>query len=312
MHEEPPEATDYEDEDEGESISPMTGFALVSGDLEILKLLYEYRLLRREHLSALTQRPAKRLHRRLFKLVQNGYLTTIRLPQQKHIYGLGRAALPALVEQGTADPEILTQRLRIHELKELFLKHEMMIVDIHVMLALAGRAGDLQLCAWREGRELYDSVAVTDHDGIHKLPIRPDAFFSIEDSRRPAGENRAHRFLEADRSSVTHTRFSDKLRAYWHYLVAGLHVKKFGIKNFRVITVTLTPERAKNLCALAASMLPERARKYYLFASIKNFSLENPGSIFGSVYLSPRTGGAEARYPLIPPPSPSQMEVAVV
>ena len=160
MREEPPEVT----EDEDESFSPASGFALVSGDLNIFKLIYECRFLRREHLSALTQRPAKRLHRRLFKLVQNGYLTTIRLPQQKHIYGLGKAALPLLVEQGMADPEILAQRLRIHELKELFLKHEMMIVDIHVMLALASSTGDLRLCAWREGRELYDSVPVADHD----------------------------------------------------------------------------------------------------------------------------------------------------
>ncbi len=35
-------------------------------------------------------------------------------------------------------------RLRIHELKELFLKHEMMIVDIHVILALATRESIFQ------------------------------------------------------------------------------------------------------------------------------------------------------------------------
>ena len=120
-----------------------TGFVVVSGDIEIFKLIYEYRLLRREHLSALTQRSSKRLHRRLLKLTQNGYLTTIRLPQQKHIYGLGKTALPILVEQGIADEEILEQRLRAHELKEFFLKHEMMIVDIHAMLTLAGRNADI-------------------------------------------------------------------------------------------------------------------------------------------------------------------------
>jgi hypothetical protein len=211
-----------------------------------------------------------------------------------------------------AEKEILTQRLRTHELKELFLKHEMMIVDIHVMLTLAGRAADLQPCTWQEGRELYDSVTVTDHDGIHKLPIRPDAFFSIEDSRRTTGINRAHFFLEADRSTATQTRFKDKIHAYWHYLKQGLHAKKFGIKNFRVVTVTITPERATNLFALAASMLPERARKYYFFTSIKSLSLENPGSILDAVYLSPRAGGLNSRYPLIPPPSPSQMDVPVV
>jgi hypothetical protein len=246
------------------------------------------------------------------KLVQNGYLTPIRLPQQKHIYGLGRRALSVLVEQGTADPEIFNQRLHTHELKEIFLRHEMMLVDIHSILSLAGSTGDLKLCAWREGRDLYDSVSVSDHDGAHKLPIRPDAFFTLEDSRRPTGTNRAHFFLEADRSTATQTRFQNKIRAYWHYLGQGLHAKKFGIKSFRVITVTITHERAANLCTLAASMLPERARKYFLFTSLKNFSLETPASILGNVYLSPRTAEPYARYPLIPPPSTSQIEPPVV
>jgi hypothetical protein len=96
MKTESTEHTEYDDE--GKLFSPPSGFVLVSGDLEIFRLIYEYRLLRREHLSALAQRPAKRLHRRLFKLAQNGYLTTIRLPQQKYIYGLSSAALPPLVE----------------------------------------------------------------------------------------------------------------------------------------------------------------------------------------------------------------------
>lgn len=312
MQTESPDAPEYEDEYEDESFPAHAGFKLVSGDLEIFKLIYEYRLLRREHLSALTGRPGKRLHRRLFKLAQNGYLSTIRLPQQKHIYGLGRAAQPVLVEQGIAEEGILALRLRTHELKELFLKHEMMIVDIHAMLSLAGREQDLKLIAWQEGRELFDSVFVTDPGGISKLPIRPDSFFSLEDSRRPVGANRAHFFLEADRSSATHTRFRDKIRAYWHYLDQGLHMKKFKIRNFRVITVTLTQQRARNLCDLAASILPERARKYYLFTSLKNFSLENPVSILGSVYLSPKAGEPDARYPLVPPLGSSQAEAPVV
>jgi len=52
------------------------------------------------------------------------------LPQQKHIYGLGKAALPVLVEDGTADPDIVATRSRIHELTQLFLKHELMIVEL--------------------------------------------------------------------------------------------------------------------------------------------------------------------------------------
>ena len=246
------------------------------------------------------------MHRRLFKLVNGGFLTTIKLPQQKHIYGFGKASLPILVEQGIADEQLLSTRLRTSELKPLFLKHEMLVVDIHVMLSLASSANSVRLVSWQEGRGLFDFVTVADHNELRKLPIGPDAFFTLEDSRRPEGANRANFFLEADRSSETHTRFRDKIRAYWHYLEQGLHAKKFGIKSFRILTVTLTDARAENLCRLAESMLPDRAKKHYLLTSLKKFSLENPAPIFDEVYLSPRPGEALARYPLVPTPSASQ------
>ena len=245
------------------------GFVLTAGDLDIFKLIYGYRLLRREHISLLTKRPAKRLHRRLLKLVQNRYLTPIKLPQQKHIYALGKPALPVLIEQGIGTEALLKERSRVHELKEFFLRHEMMIVDLHVILALASPASSLQLIAWSEGRELHDSVLISTPRGAEKWPVRPDAFFTLEDGRRATGGNRAHFALEADRSTANQKRFADKIKAYHHYIAQGLHSQKYGIKSLRVVTVTLTEERAVNLAEQAAKILPEWSRKYFLFGSGK-------------------------------------------
>ena len=305
----PPESEEFTHEDD-EQLKSTDRCVLAPGDTEIFKLIYDYRFLRTEHISLLTDRSAKRVHRRLFKLINAGYLTSIRLPQQKHIYGLGKKAMIILVEEGIAEAEFLSARLRIHELKELFIKHEMMIVDLHVILALGTRESTFQLIDWREGRELFDYVSIVDHHSLKKLPLRPDAFFSVEDSRRPQGANRAHLFLEADRSTETQTRFKEKISAYWHYLEQGLHVQKFGIKNFRVLTVAITEARAKNLCVLASSNLPERARKYFLFTALQNFSLENAAPVFSEVYFSPRDPEMQTRYPLIP--SPSQNGTSVV
>ena len=182
------------------------------------------------------------MHLRLLKLVQYRFLTVIRIPQQKHIYGLGKSALPILVEEGIAEEGILAHRIRMRELKELFLKHEMLIVDIHVMFTLAAQGRELKPVAWKEGRELHDTVTVDMVDGQRRLPVRPDAFFSLEDSRRSAGANRAHFFLEADRSTETQARFTEKIKAYWHYLQQGLHKEKHKIKSFRVLTITLMRE----------------------------------------------------------------------
>ena len=242
------------------------GLVLMKGDVEIFRLVYHYRLLRIDHLNALTGRSARRLHRRLFRLRERGYLTSIRLPQQMHIYTLGIKAVPVLIEHGIAEPALLGERLRTHELKELFLKHELMIVDVHVALACATRGGKLTLGGWREGKDLYDSVTIFDHAGAVKLPIRPDAFFTLQDGE--PDRRQIHYFLEADRSTMSQARLTDKLRAYWHYLEQGLHVKKHAIKSFRVVTVTVTEARATNLCTLAATFLTERARKYFLFTSL--------------------------------------------
>lgn len=299
--------------EEDNELSPVRepGFVLTNGDITIFKLLYEFRFLRRDHISALTSRPSRRVHRRLLMLINRGYLTVRRPPQQKHIYALGKAAMPILVEQGIADPGIVTDRIRVHELKELFLKHELMIVDIHTVFALATEsAPELQLVKWQEGRGLYDSVRVTDDRGAHTLPIRPDAYFMIVDARRHAGANTAHFFLEADRSTATQTRFQEKIIAYWEYLKQGRHATKYNIKSFRVITVTLTEKRAENLCALAVAVLPEAARKYFYFTSVEHFSIEHPSPILDRVYLSPRAPGF--RYPLIPPPGTSQPVPSVV
>jgi hypothetical protein len=274
---------------------------LIDGDVAIFKLVYEYRLLRRDHLSALTGRPLKRLHRRLLQLVKAAYLTTIKLPQQRHIYALGRLSVPVLVEQGIADPALLGDRLRTHELKELFLKHEMMIVDLHVTLELATRGNPVGLVAWREGRELHDYVRIADGHSESRLPIRPDALFTLEDSRRSSGHNRVHFVLEADRSTENHARFRDKIRGYFHYIEQGLHVKKFDIQNFRVLTVATTQERARNLVAMTRTLLPERGWKYFFFSSLKNFKVENPAPILEAVHLSPRDNGEE-HWPLVPAP----------
>src|ERR1019366_2116296 len=135
---------------EAEAGSGTKGFAFAKGDLAILKAVHEYRFVRREHVSLLTGRDPKRVHRRLLKLVQNGYLAATRLPQRKHIYSLGRAGITALVTEGVIKDETAVRRIRTSELKELFLKHEMMIVDQHVMLRLAGRVGELRLVHWEE------------------------------------------------------------------------------------------------------------------------------------------------------------------
>ena len=100
---------------------------------------------------------------------------------------LSLASIAELVAAGIATPALLAERLRTHELTELFLKHEMLIVDTHVIVNLAPGGNPLRLVKWREGKSLWDSVTVMERGGSRNLPILPDAFFTLEDSRWPEG-----------------------------------------------------------------------------------------------------------------------------
>jgi len=207
-------------------------FVLTAGDVELFKLLHAYRFLRREHLSALTGRPAKRLHRRLLKLVENGYVAVLRLPVQKHIYVLAKAALTILVEHGVGDIDLLSQRLRTHELKELFLKHELMLVDLHAILDIATRDGVLRLIDWREGRELYDTVNVSDYSGVTRLPVRPDAFLHL----KTCGGRRAQtelgffwKRIDQPQPKLVSKRRSEPTGTTWN---RGCTTRNTGLKTF--------------------------------------------------------------------------------
>jgi hypothetical protein len=287
-----------------ESRGQSQAVVLIESDHNIFEHLREHRFLRLEHLSALTGRSYKRLHKRVHELQEAGYLTVRDFPQQKHIYGLAAKALPVLVQERGADPEIVSTRIRTSELSEFFFNHEMMLVDIHVTLSLASQSHEIKLLEWREGPSLFDRVTVGGTG--EELPFRPDAFFRLEDGRRAEGRNRASFFLEADWSAgENHNQFKKKLVAYWHFLEQGKHAEKFGVKTFRVLTVAKREERAKNLLKLVQETLPESAWKYFLFSSLNQFSMTNPGATFDAVHLSARGSPNTARVSLVPPVPPT-------
>src|SRR5690242_7509541 len=93
--------------DEENNSLEKAGFAYhPPGDLPIFKLLSEYRLLLGEHLTILTGRNPKRLHRRLLELHKNGYINR-KKHGQKFVYYIGQRALSHLVGEGIAHPDLL-------------------------------------------------------------------------------------------------------------------------------------------------------------------------------------------------------------
>lgn len=282
----------------------MPTFQPTKKDIETINWVYQCRRAHIPHLMTLTQRSRRKLNSRLIQLTKHNYINVIKRPFQHYIYTIGIKSAPILVEQGIATHKEVSWRVRIRETSELFIKHEMMIVDIHVALVRACRENNIKLTDWREGRELYDSVETKEDGERIKYPVRPDAFFTLQNQTRPNETTQAHFFLEADRATTRHTRFQKKIKGYANYHQQGLHTKKYGIKNFRVLTIASSEPRAINLCEAIQNTIPNEIKKFYYFAPISHFHTQNPKDIFKDIFISPKNIKKGKRYHLMPPVAP--------
>lgn len=245
--------------------------AIRDSDLDLLRHCHELRFCTIDHLAALTGRHRQALSLRLLQLIAEKYIyrTVFPNPNQKHIYSIGTNGFKLLAYHGLIPFEDVPARLRTNELKPLFLSHTLLVTDIHAALILASRGSEKRLADWREGRELYESVTFYEYGKKKRLPVCPDAFFTLESKTDPT--SRFSYALEADRGTTTHRTFEAKLIAYWRFLEQNRQIKAYGVKWFRVVTVTLTQARADGLIELATQTLPNKYSKYFLFVSKSKF-----------------------------------------
>ncbi len=83
-------------------------------------------------------------------------------------------------------------------------------------------------------------------------------------------------------------RFTRKLQAYATYGRAGKQTEKFGIRHFRVLTVTTSPARCKNLIAAAAADADIRKDgRMFFFTTEEELPLAEPAKIFDKIWTMP-------------------------
>jgi len=228
------------------SMPAKNGFELQDRDIELLHYVFQLRIATIDHLAALSGRSERALWGRLLKLKVRGYIDSVARFMQKHVYAVGSAGVPVLIEQGYVPRDLAEKRLRHHELKELGIRHSLFVADIHTRLLLVTKNGPITLPHWQEGSVLWDSVMA--HEDGPAIPIRPDAYLILKHSGRPEGKNTFHFFLEADRSTMSHQRMAAKIAGYVAYHEQQLYKAKYrGMKTFLVASVTQTRVRAEAL-----------------------------------------------------------------
>ena len=249
------------------------GFELQDHDIELLYFVYELRIATIDHLAALSGRSVRALWGRLLKLKERRYLASVARFMQKHVYAIGSAARPVLVEHGYAPRDFAARRLRHHELTEIGIRHSLFVAEIHARMMLLTRSGPITLTHWQEGSTLWDTVIPRRDDAA--IPIRPDAYFVLEHAERSGRKNKFHIFLEADRSTMSHERMAAKIAGYVAYYEQRAYRRKYpGMRAFIVATVTQTRERTEELRKGLHPLIPHAAsRDAYLFIPFEEFAL---------------------------------------
>jgi len=263
-------------------------FALTERDLEILRIVESYRLVASPHILALTHGSNQGILRRLQKLFHRGYLDRLR-PQRiegggsvNMTYAITNKGFRELQKEGLIQEPIQTDwNTKNRSLQDLSINHRLLISHIRAVIETACRRDDgLKLLFWREGREIYDAIEVAIEGSYRRVPVAPDAFFGIQDTK-----GRMYFFLEADRGTMTLKRFRLKLKGYAAYWREKKHESRFGIRYFRVLTVTTSAVRKTNLVSSAENAEELQALgSMFLFTEEPNLSLDNPESILDKIW----------------------------
>lgn len=233
-------------------------------DIGLLKNTFRYGFLTGEQIKNLCGfGSVKRTNDRLRKMFDNRYLS-----RRLFLDNLGRRLLyfpgPKAIEIVAADTgldplKVKRRRTRFFKMRDSFLPHFLSLNNFRFSLEMAaGKSPQPGIEAWKYKQALFSA---------EEPKIFPDAYFRL---RSPG---KVHNFfLEIDRSLESRKRIGKKIEAYLDYGLNGDFERQFGFKWFRLLIVSRTPARLRNLLrviqgvtdksfcllTLEANILPER------------------------------------------------------
>lgn len=269
---------------------------LTDRDADILKALEKHRFLTTDHLMVLTRSSSKQgMNKRLRRLYDAKYLDRPKAQMHAMAYAEKRPMVYAL---GNVGAELLANRfqMRLPDIywteknrlvKEKFVEHTLGVADILVAMEVACReAGNMRMIpredilaaapeATRRKRHPFRWVTrIHWNNEWVDISIVPDAVFGLHYEDKPEGKNKAYFFVEIDRGTmpilrrdISQSSFARKLHSYADTFERKLHTELFGIRNFRVLTLTTSQER---IATMRAAFQSEVASKVpaglFLFA----------------------------------------------
>lgn len=296
-------------------IRPETPFRgpITDRDLDIFDAVLRYRFISAAQIVRLVGGNEDVTHRRLRRLWERALLNRwafpgIRTHSEFYYYLDSREPLSLLAERrGWELDDQMLEEIRAHREKDYgsaafrgqhmqlgFLQHGLVISRMHFMVEMACRksAGKVALETWAQGGQLAGRKAEVprvhsdrrgseifwrETDERERLPVEPDAMFTLRFPGRLPGQQLAHFFYEADRGTMNSTDMLKKFRAYYHFIKKQqAHRQGFGVHPIRaVLTETTTEVRGRKLMTLVNHPLvcgPDRRAGLFWFTISELFT----------------------------------------
>ncbi len=291
-------------------------FEMTPRDLEIIRLVYDYRHLEGRHIRALIGGSDDKIKRRLQGLFHNEYLARYSARQRMRpdldkgspqmVYGLERKGWRLLEEHAGAgeesdESEAVRWKKEYTRNTEWFLEHAVMRSNFRAVLDLALRSIDVdeKLLEWDQSDKLQVKLMLPGQRGERRLTS--DAYFSIED----AGGLHNY-FLEVDRATETQkatgakrTTILDKFVKYWWFLQSD-HYRKYYHDHQRVsvLFVTTGERRLANMMETLRGMeKPNRpsygGKGWFRFCLEGDYQLEKPETILDPIWQTMTRSGEQ-------------------
>jgi hypothetical protein len=271
-------------------------------DLGLLRNLSRLRLASAGQLAALDGGSEQNVSRSLLALWEHEYVERLLGQIETRvlykgsfplIYGLTRPGAWLLRKNGCDVPRrLLYETDKQRGAKWRFIEHRVDITEFMIRLELT--------CHGRSDVGLIPRTSIVDNapktkrdrrvrlvtkvriDGAHKLlSVDPDELFGL----RIAGQKQENYFMfECDRGEMPvhrrknkeQTYYAKKMLTYYQANRGGEHVRELGIPNFRVLTVTTTAERVKQMIEAQKEMTDGRGSNMFLFTDQTSLSASNP------------------------------------
>jgi hypothetical protein len=262
-------------------------------DLDIFDAVLRYRFCSAAQIVRLVGGNEDVTHRRLRRLWECGLVARwafpgLRTHSEFYYYLESREPLDLLAERRHFEihPQMF-EEIRSHREKDYagaairgqhmqlgFLNHGLMISRMHFMVEMACKrsGGAVTLEAWCQGGQIaghkVDVPKIRSSkvggeffwqevEETERVPVEPDALFTLRFSDRAEGHQLTHFCYEADRGSMVMTDMLKKFRGYYYFIKKQQkHREAFGVHPIRAVLVETTDEaRGKKLMELVGHPL---------------------------------------------------------